>query len=50
MTRLISKGKYISKGRKSFTHKNATKIRNHEKMRVKMQGTGDSLAIKRPTT
>ena len=31
-------------------HKYATKTRNHEKRRVKMQDTGDALAIKRPTT
>ena len=44
MTRLISKG------RKSSMHKYATKIRNREKRRVQMQGTGDALAVKRPTT
>ena len=37
------------KGRKSSTHKYATKIRNHEKRRVSMQDTGDALIIKRPT-
>ena len=38
------------KGRKSSTHKYATKIRNHEKRRVYMQGTGEALSIKRPAT
>ena len=49
MTRLTSKGIY-SKGRKSSTHKYATKIRNHVKRRVQMQDNGDARAIKRPTT
>ena len=35
-TRLTGKGKHISKGKKSSTHKYATKIRNCEKRRAQM--------------
>ena len=48
MTRLTRKGIY--KDMKSSMHNYAAKIRKHEKRRVKMQDTGDALAIRRPTT
>ena len=50
MRRLTSKGKCIVKlGNHPHTN-NVNKIRNLEKRRVQIQGTGDAFTIKRPVT